>query len=167
MTTLTFCGAAGTVTGSCSYIDSDVARFVVDCGMFQGNRTTQDLNYGDFLFDPSRAEFLILTHAHIDHSGLLPKLVKAGFNGKIFATEPTCDLLQFMLPDSAWIQESNSQRINRIRERKNEPLIEPLYTVDDVEATLRLLSSVEYEEWFEPKPGVKARFWNAGHLLGS
>jgi metallo-beta-lactamase family protein len=167
MTTLTFCGAAGTVTGSCSYIESDVANFVVDCGLFQGNKTTQQLNYGDFLFDPSKAEFLILTHAHIDHSGLLPKLVKAGFKGKIFATEPTSDLLQFMLLDSAWIQESNAERFNKRRNREGKEPVQPIYSMADAEETIKLTSSVDYETWFEPTPGVKARFWNAGHLLGS
>ncbi|MGB7345078.1 MAG: MBL fold metallo-hydrolase, partial [Pirellulaceae bacterium] len=167
MTTLTFCGAAGTVTGSCSYIESDVAKFIVDCGLFQGNKTTQQLNYEEFLFDPSKAEFLILTHAHIDHSGLLPKLVKAGFKGRIYATEPTNDLLEFMLLDSAWIQESNAERFNKRRVREGDKPIEPLYMMADAEATLKLTSSVEYETWFEPKPGVKVRFWNAGHLLGS
>lgn len=167
MTTLTFCGAAGTVTGSCSYIESENVKFVVDCGLFQGNKTTQELNYGEFPFDPSKAEFLILTHAHIDHSGLLPKLVKAGFQGKIFATEPTSDLLQFMLLDSAWIQESNTDRFNRKRARRGEEPLEPLYTKADAEDTIQRTSSVDYETWFEPKPGVKVRFWNAGHLLGS
>ena len=167
MTTLTFCGAAGTVTGSCSYIESDSAKFIVDCGLFQGNKTTQELNYGEFLFDPSEAEFLILTHAHIDHSGLLPKLVRAGFQGKIYATEPTCDLLQFMLLDSAWIQESNTDRFNRKRARSGLEPVEPLYTKADAEKTVKQTSGVEYATWFEPKPGVKVRFWNAGHLLGS
>ncbi len=167
MTKLTFCGAAGTVTGSCSYIESDVANFIVDCGLFQGNKTTQALNYGEFLFDPRKADFLILTHAHIDHSGLLPKLVKAGFQGKIYATEATSDLLQFMLLDSAWIQESNAERINRKRARLGEEPIEPIYTRADAEQTVQRTSSVDYETWFEPKPGIRARFWNAGHLLGS
>ena len=167
MTILTFCGAAGTVTGSCSHIDSQPAKFLVDCGLFQGNRTTQELNYGEFPFDASEAEFLILTHAHIDHSGLLPKLVKAGFNGHIYGTEPTTDLLEFMLRDSAWIQESNAERWNRKRMRKGEEPVEPIYTMADAEETLKLLKGVDYETWFEPKPGVKVRFWNAGHLLGS
>ncbi len=167
MATLTFCGAAGTVTGSCSCIESDVAKFVVDCGLFQGNKTTQQLNYEAFLFDASEIEFLILTHAHIDHSGLLPKLVKAGFAGKIYATEATSDLLQFMLLDSAWIQESNAERYNKRRSREGLDPVEPVYTMADAEATIKLTSSVAYETWFEPKPGVKVRFWNAGHLLGS
>ena len=167
MTTLTFCGAAGTVTGSCSHIESAKAQFLVDCGLFQGNKTTQQLNYGEFPFDASKAEFLILTHAHIDHSGLLPKLVKAGFSGPIFATQPSADLLEFMLRDSAWIQESNAERWNRKRMRKGEEKVEPIYTMPDAEETLKLMRGVDYEEWFEPKPGVRVRFWNAGHLLGS
>ena len=167
MTTLTFCGAAGTVTGSCSYLESEVARFLVDCGLFQGNKTTQELNYQPFPFDPGAAEFLLLTHAHIDHSGLLPKLVKAGFGGAIYATSATCDLLEFMLRDSAWIQESNIDRLNKKLKRRGEPPVDPIYTMEDAEQTLMQLNPVEYETWFEPKPGVRARFWNAGHLLGS
>ena len=167
MTKLTFCGAAGTVTGSCSHIESDHGNFVVDCGLFQGNKTTQQLNYGQFPFDASKAEFLILTHAHIDHSGLLPKLVKAGFKGTIFATSPSADLLEFMLRDSAYIQESNAERQNKKRRRKGQEEIEPIYTMSDAETALGLIKGVDYETWFTPKPGVKVRFWNAGHLLGS
>ena len=167
MATLTFCGAAGTVTGSCSYVESEVAQFLVDCGLFQGNKTTQELNYQPFPFDPTAAEFLILTHAHIDHSGLLPKLVKAGFGGAIYATMATCDLLEFMLRDSAWIQESNIDRVNKKLKRRGEKPVDALYTMEDAEQTLKQLKPVEYESWFEPKPGVRARFWNAGHLLGS
>jgi metallo-beta-lactamase family protein len=167
MTKLTFCGAAGTVTGSCSHIESDHGNFIVDCGLFQGNKTTQALNYGQFPFDASQAEFLILTHAHIDHSGLLPKLVKAGFKGTIYATSPSVDLLEFMLRDSAYIQESNAERQNKRRRRKGQEEIEPIYTMEDAETALGLMQGVGYETWFEPKPGVKVRFWNAGHLLGS
>ena len=167
MAKITFCGAAGTVTGSCSLIKSDAGTFLVDCGMFQGNKTTQQLNYEPFPFDASKAEFLILTHAHIDHSGLLPKLVKAGFEGQIYATGPTADLLHFMLADSAWIQESNNERRNRRRVREGLEPEEPLYTKQDAEKTLTLLDSQEYENWIEPKPGIRFRFWNAGHLLGS
>lgn len=167
MAELTFCGAAGTVTGSCSRIESDAADFLVDCGLFQGNRTTQELNLQPFPFDAAATQFLLLTHAHIDHSGLLPKLSKAGFGGTIFATEATIDLLQFMLPDSAYIQESNVERVNKKRERRGEHPVEPIYTVEDAEATLKQMMPVRYEQWFEPKPGVRARLWNAGHLLGS
>ena len=97
----------------------------------------------------------------------MPKLVKAGFKGTIYATEPTADLLEFMLRDSAWIQESNAERWNRKRLRKGQETVEPIYTMPDAEATLKLMKGVRYEEWFEPKPGVRVRYWNAGHLLGS
>lgn len=167
MTTLTFCGAAGTVTGSCSHVATKQANFLVDCGLFQGTRTTQELNLGEFPFNASKVRFLILTHAHIDHSGLLPKLFKAGFRGKIYATPPTTDLLEFMLRDSAFIQESNAERQNKKRQRRGEPPVEPIYSIQDAEQTLRLVESVDYETWFEPGNGIAARFWNAGHLLGS
>lgn len=167
MTSITFCGAAGTVTGSCSLIETSTTNFLVDCGLFQGNRTTQDLNYEPFTFDASKVDFLLLTHAHIDHSGLLPKLVKSGFKGKIIATEPTCDLLEFMLPDSAYIQESNIKRHNRKRERMGLEPVEAIYTMDDARTTLSQRQHIGYEEWVQPAPGIKARFWNAGHLLGS
>jgi len=158
MTTITFCGAAGTVTGSCSHIESGAGRFLVDCGLFQGNRTTQDLNLQPFPFEASQVEFLVLTHAHIDHSGLLPKLVKAGFTGTIYATNATKDLLEFMLRDSAFIQESNAERQNKKRERRGQTLVEPIYTIQDADHTLRQIKTVDYETWFEPKDGIRVRF---------
>ncbi|WP_436717584.1 MBL fold metallo-hydrolase [Roseiconus lacunae] len=167
MTKLTFCGAAGTVTGSCSLIDTGKHRFLVDCGLFQGSKTTQELNYASFPFDPKSIDFLLLTHAHIDHSGLLPKLVKQGFRGVIYATEPTRDLLKFMLPDSAHIQESGAKRHNNKRRRRGMPPVKPIYTNEDAEATLKLFAHHSYEEWFSPQENIQARFWNAGHLLGS
>ncbi|WP_372721840.1 MBL fold metallo-hydrolase [Novipirellula sp.] len=167
MANLTFCGAAGTVTGSCSLVESEGKKFLVDCGFFQGTKTTQSLNYKPFPFDAAKIEFLFLTHAHIDHSGLLPKLVRAGFRGKIYATDATCDLLEFMLRDSAYIQESNAERLNVKREQKGQDLIEAIYTMEDAEQTLRQLERVEYEQWFSPRDGIRGRLWNAGHLLGS
>ena len=167
MTTLKFCGAAGTVTGSSSLINTGNHRFLIDCGLFQGNKTTQALNYGEFPYDPSNVDFLLITHAHIDHSGLLPKLVKAGFTGEIIGTEPTGDLLEFMLRDSAYIQESNVERHNRKLQRRGLDPVESIYTIADAEETLKLITAKPYEQWFEPRPGIKARFWNAGHLLGS
>lgn len=167
MATLKFCGAAGTVTGSCSHITCESGKFMIDCGLFQGNRTTQELNYQPFPFDPKEVEFLVLTHAHIDHSGLLPKLTNGGFEGTIYATQATIDLLEFMLRDSAYIQESNAERVNKKRERRGEEPIEPIYTMEDAEQVLRLLEPVEYEQWADPKPGIRLRMWNAGHLLGS
>ena len=167
MAAITFCGAAGTVTGSCNHIATDHGDFLVDCGLFQGNRTTRELNDKPFPFDPSEPKFLILTHAHIDHSGLLPKLVKQGFEGTIFATEPTVDLLEFMLLDSAHIQQSNADRVNRSRRRKGLPEIEPAYTTADAEKVLSLLQPVAYEQWATAVSGIEFRLWNAGHLLGS
>jgi metallo-beta-lactamase family protein len=167
MATLTFCGAAGTVTGSCSLIESGNLRFLVDCGLYQGNKSVKELNIQPFPFDPESVDFLVLTHAHIDHSGLIPKLVKAGFKGPIYATQATADLLEFMLPDSASIQESNADRLNRKRRRRNLPEIEPVYDSGDAARALEKLHPVEYESWFEPSTGVHARYWNAGHILGS
>lgn len=167
MTKLTFCGAAGTVTGSCSLLDTGKHRFLIDCGLFQGSKTTQELNYKSFPFDPKSIDFVLLTHAHIDHSGLLPKLVKQGFTGEIIATEATSDLLQFMLPDSAYIQETGAKRHNKKRRRRGQSPVSAIYTMPDAESTLRLLKNQPYETWFSPREGIRARFWNAGHLLGS
>lgn len=164
---LTFYGAAGTVTGSCSLVASDDGRFIVDCGLYQGNRSVRELNTTTFPFEASSVDFVVLTHAHIDHSGLLPKLVKEGFQGQIYATQATVDLLEFMLADSAHIQESNAERTNRKRVRRGQPPIEPAYTMEHVRAALELLKPLDYEQWFEPRPGIRVRFWNAGHILGS
>jgi len=167
MATLSFYGAAGTVTGSCSMLQVGDTRFLVDCGMFQGNKTIRELNAKDFPFDAASADFLILTHAHIDHSGLLPKLVKHGFAGPIYCTPPTADLLSFMLLDSAKIQKSNTERQNRKRVRKGEDPVEPIYTEEHARKVLDLLRGHDYDRWFEPHPGVSVRYWNAGHMLGS
>jgi len=167
MTRMTFCGAAGVVTGSCTLIETGSTRFLVDCGMFQGNRTTRALNAEPFPFDASTVDFVLVTHAHIDHSGLLPKLVKHGFRGPIHATEPTVDLLEFMLLDSASIQESDTERRNRRRRRKNQPEQEPVYTTAHAERALQQMRPLEYEARLEPAKGIHARYWNAGHILGS
>ena len=167
MATLTFCGAAGTVTGSCSLIENGDLRFLVDCGLYQGNKSVRELNIQPFPFNPEAVDFLVLTHAHIDHSGLIPKLVKAGFKGPIYATQATADLLEFMLPDSASIQESNADRLNRKRRRRNLPEIKPVYDSDDAARALEKLHPIEYESWFEPATGVHVCYWNAGHILGS
>ena len=167
MAQLTFCGAAGTVTGSCSLVETSTVSFLVDCGLFQGNKSTQALNYEPFPFDPTSVSFLILTHAHIDHSGLLPKLVANGFDGPIYATQASVDLLEFMLRDGASIQESNTARKNKKNKRRGLPSVEPLYTMADAENCLKLLKPVEFESLFEPTPGIEFRFWNAGHILGS
>jgi metallo-beta-lactamase family protein len=167
MSTLSFFGAAGTVTGSCSMIEANGVNALVDCGLFQGNKATRALNYEPFPFEATSIDFVLLTHAHTDHAGLLPKLVKGGFSGPIYCTEPTADLLEFMMRDSAKIQEWEAQRHNRKNQRRGRQEEEPLFTMDDAEETLKRLETVSLDTWLEPKSGFHARFLNAGHILGS
>ena len=164
---LTFRGGAGTVTGSCAILEHAGGRLMVDCGMFQGNRTTRELNYAPFPFDADRIDHLVLTHAHIDHSGLIPKLALAGFDGPVHATAPTLDLLRFMLPDSGAIQESEVRRLNTRLRREGKPTVSPIYTRRDAEAALTLGRAHPLEQWFDVGRGARARLWNAGHMLGS
>jgi len=140
---------------------------LVDCGLFQGSRSLETLNAGSFSFDPRDISAVVLTHAHIDHSGLLPKLVKHGFKGKIWCTPETSDLLEHMLADSGRIQEYDTQRRNRRRDRAGEEPFEPVYTEQDAIAAWRRTRPIKLEEAFEPAPGFNARLWNAGHILGS
>jgi metallo-beta-lactamase family protein len=140
---------------------------LVDCGLFQGSRSLESLNREPFAFNPAKIAAVILTHAHIDHSGLLPRLVAEGFRGPIFCTETTRALLVHMLPDAARIQEWDAQRRNQRGDRAGEPAIVPLYTTADADATLGLIRPTLRDEWFEPVPGLRARLWNAGHILGS
>jgi metallo-beta-lactamase family protein len=165
--TLHFHGAAGTVTGSCYRVVHAKGQFLVDCGLFQGNKTVRDLNLKPLPFDPKSIDFLLLTHAHIDHAGLLPKLTRNGYRRPMWMTEPTAGLLEFLLPDAAGIQESEAERESRKRGRRAEAPVEPMYTLEDANAALALRKPVKYGEWIEPGPGVRARFWNAGHILGS
>jgi len=164
---LRFHGAARTVTGSCYMIDTGSARVLVDCGMFQGSRSETELNYRPFPFDPRTVEALVLTHAHIDHTGLVPKLVKHGFAGAIHATPATADLCAIMLPDSGFIQEMEVRQLNERRKRRGLPEVEPIYTAEDAKAALSRFKDVSYGAWFSPAPGIRMRHWNAGHLLGS
>lgn len=165
--TLEFDGAAGTVTGSCYRVVHPHGQFLVDYGMFQGNRTVRDLNYKAPPFDAKKLDFVLLTHAHIDHCGLLPKLYHHGFSGPTWMTPPTAGLLEYLLLDAAGIQESETEQENRKLARKNEPLLEPLYTIEDAQEALKHRQTVEYQTWIAPGPGVRARYWNAGHILGS
>ncbi len=165
--TLRFCGAARTVTGSCHLFETPAGRILVDCGMFQGPKTLKELNYSVFPFHPEDIHAVLLTHAHIDHSGLIPKLVRGGFRGPVFATQGTIDLCSFMLPDSGGIQESEVSQLNRRNAARGRPPVTPIYTQRDAIASLDAFRRVEYENWFEAMPGVRARYWNAGHLLGS
>ncbi|OEO28305.1 MBL fold metallo-hydrolase [Devosia insulae DS-56] len=165
--TLHFHGASGTVTGSCYRVVHPKGQFLVDCGMFQGNKTVRDLNYKPFPFDPKAIDFLLLTHAHIDHAGLLPRLTHLGYRKPIWATEPTNGLLEYLLPDAAGIQESEADRETKKRSRRAEEPFQPLYVMEDANEALKLTKGVTYEEWITPGPGVRARYWNAGHILGS
>lgn len=165
--TLTVHGAARTVTGSCYLIETDTCKFLVDCGMFQGAKTLKELNYEPFPFDPREIDFLLLTHAHIDHSGLIPKLAKHGFKGPVYATRGTIDLLACMLPDAGHIQEVEVEELNRRNRRRGRATVTPIYTAEDAERCLELLKPVDYDRWVDPAEGVRARYWNAGHILGS
>lgn len=164
---LRFHGAAHGVTGSCYEIETGDCRLLVDCGLFQGSKSEKELNYGDFPFNPETVDAVILTHAHIDHSGLLPKLVRFGFAGPIYATLPTIDLCSVMLPDSAHIQEMEVENLNRRNAQRGRPQVSPIYTIADAAACMTLFRPVPYGEWTTVGAGVRARCWNAGHLLGS
>lgn len=164
---LTFHGAAECVTGSCMRLETDQASVLIDCGMFQGSKTLKALNYDPFPFDASKIDAVLLTHAHIDHSGLLPKLVRAGFRGSIHATAATRDLCALMLADSAHIQESEVEHLNRRNQQRGRPLVTPIYNRKDVPPTLRRFSSVHLKEPVKVAPGITATWWDAGHMLGS
>ena len=165
--TVTIHGAAGTVTGSCFELGYGDATLLVDCGLFQGPRTLEALNREPFRFDPRRLDAVLLTHAHLDHSGLLPRLAAEGFVGSIWCTPATADLLSVMLPDAARIQEQDAERRNRRADRADEPPIEPLYTAEHAEQVLALLRPTALGAMADLGSGVQARFWNAGHILGS
>ncbi len=164
---LHFHGAARTVTGSCYLIETDRAKVLVDCGMFQGSKSMDALNYRPFPFQPASVDALVLTHAHIDHTGVVPKLTKQGFKKTIHCTSGTVDLCAIMLPDSGHIQEMDVLQLNQRNVRKGVPEVQPIYTLLDAMAALTQLVPHSYQEWFEPAIGIRMRYWNAGHLLGS
>ena len=167
MLKLHFHGATRTVTGSCYVIETDQARVMVDCGMFQGSKTMNELNYRAFPFDPKAIDALVLTHAHIDHTGVVAKLTRQGFAKSIYATPGTTDLCGIMLPDSGHIQETDVINLNRRNVIRGLPEVEPIYTLLDATAALKQFKSIDYQTWFSPAPGIRIRYWNAGHLLGS
>jgi metallo-beta-lactamase family protein len=167
MISLRFCGATRTVTGSCFLMQTQHCKFLVDCGLFQGHKTLKQLNYAPFPFDPKSIDFVLQTHAHIDHAGLLPKLWKSGFKGPVFMTRGTKDLLSFMLPDSGHIQEMDVENLNRRYARRDKAQVVPIYTQEDAELCQQNFRTVEYATWVEAGTGVRARYWNAGHILGS
>ncbi|HEU4624107.1 MAG TPA: MBL fold metallo-hydrolase [Steroidobacteraceae bacterium] len=159
---LTFCGAARQVTGSCFYFETERARFLVDCGLFQGNHDTRAQNYAPFAFDPRQLDFVILTHAHLDHSGLLPKLSGAGFEGPIYTTPATKELLGVLLPDSAYLQQMEAERAARHGRE-----FVAVYGQQEVTMVLRQVKPVPYDFSFQPTPQVRVCLRDAGHILGS
>lgn len=169
---ITFHGAAQQVTGSCFLVEAADCRFLIDCGMVQGNREAREHNHEPFAFDPRHIDFVLLSHAHIDHSGLLPRLAMQGFSGPIFTTPATLDLVDVLLKDSAHIQETDfersTQRASKSKGRhRNNKVLPPLYTLRDVNHCLRLFNTVDYDTEFSPHASVKVCFRDAGHILGS
>lgn len=164
---INFYGAAQCVTGSCFMIEAGNRKLMVDCGMRQGKDSDSPLGEGEFPFAPEKVDYVFLTHAHIDHSGLLPLLVKKGFGGRILTTRATEQLCSIMLPDSGYIQEMEVEWKNRKKQRAGLPPIEPLYTVQDARETMKYFTPVEYGSIISVCDGVQVRFTDAGHLLGS
>jgi len=165
---ISFHGAAHTVTGSKHLITfANNKRVLLDCGMFQGMGQQTDVLNSSFGFDAATVNYLVLSHAHIDHSGLIPKLVKEGFNGRIFCTPATRDLAAILLEDSASIQRDDTKYINRKRVKKGLPLFEPLYTVEHAKHAMSFFEVKDYEEWFYIEDDIKVLFTDAGHIIGS
>ncbi|MDR0890512.1 MAG: MBL fold metallo-hydrolase [Endomicrobium sp.] len=164
---ITFLGATKTVTGSNFLVEGAGKKFLVDCGMFQGQAVEELENESDFLFDVNEIDFMILTHAHIDHSGRIPKLYKEGYRGDVIATKATCDLCSIMLPDSGHIQEVELEWRNKKRIRKGEAIKSPLYTAEDAEKSLEIFAPVKYDTIIDVDENIKLRFNDAGHMLGS
>jgi metallo-beta-lactamase family protein len=163
---LNFHGAAQTVTGSQHLLEVNGSKLLLDCGLYQGHRDESYARNRNFSYDPGKLDAVILSHAHIDHSGNLPNLVKQGYNGPIFTTGATADLADIMLRDSGHIQESDAEFLNKKVHNGAAP-VEPLYTMTDAEQVAGHFHSVEYQQPFEPVPGVTAKFFDAGHILGS
>ncbi len=164
---ITFLGATRTVTGSNFLVEAAGKKFLVDCGMWQGRAELEEQNREEFQFNPAEIDFMLLTHAHIDHSGRIPKLYNEGFKNKIYAHKATCDLCALMLPDSGHIQEMENQWKNKKRVRKGQKEVEPLYTAEDAARSLEIFEPVQYDEIIEITPEIHVRFNDAGHMLGS
>jgi metallo-beta-lactamase family protein len=168
MVRVTCLGGAGTVTGSCYLVESVQGKKVlVDCGLFQGNKQMDERNRQDWGFDPKMISTVFLTHAHIDHCGRIPKLVKDGFQGRVITSPPTAELCSIMLLDAAHIQEMDAEWQTRKNKRKARSEVQPLYTTEDAEGAIKCLLPAERDVVIEPEPGIRARLRNAGHILGS
>jgi metallo-beta-lactamase family protein len=166
MASLTFLGAAGTVTGSQYLLEWDHHRVLVDCGMFQGLKSLRERNWARLPVQPASVHSVVLTHAHLDHCGLLPRLVSSGFGGRIFCTAGTADLCKLVLPDAGRLQEEDAKRANRHRYSKHTPAL-PLFTERDAADALDRMQPFGFERPMPVAPGLEAEFINAGHLLGS
>lgn len=164
---ITFLGAAKTVTGSNFLVEAAGKKFLVDCGMYQGKATEEKENADPFLFDVNTIDFMLLTHAHIDHSGRIPKLYNDGYRNPIYATKATCDLCTVMLPDSGHIQEMEVEWKNRKRIREGKKELPPLYTAEEATKSLELFRRVKYDEIIDIDENIQVRFNDAGHMLGS
>jgi metallo-beta-lactamase family protein len=164
---LTFWGAARTVTGSMHFVEAGGKKILLDCGLFQGHREEANRRNRNFPFDPASIDAVVLSHAHIDHSGNLPHLVKSGYRGPIFATEATKDLCGVMLADSGHLQEKDAEYYNEKRRQPHEPPIEPLYTARDAAVAMEQFRGMPYGKEFDVVPGVTAVYSDAGHILGS
>ena len=162
-----FCGASTGVTGSCHLLTSGEHKILLDCGQFQGGKAQEALNFEPFPFEPSEIECVILSHAHIDHCGRLPLLVKRGFTGKIYCTDATADLLDVMLKDSGYIHEKDAEWKSRKNERAGKPPVEPLYTVNDAMEALKYVEPILYDQQIAINDDMNIVFNDAGHILGS
>ncbi|HSD63719.1 MAG TPA: MBL fold metallo-hydrolase [Ignavibacteriaceae bacterium] len=162
-----FIGAAQTVTGSQHLLLVNGKKILLDCGLYQGKRKEAFEINKNFLFNPAEIDVMLLSHAHIDHTGNIPHLVRSGFQGHIYTTSATVDLCQIMLRDSAYLQEKDVKYINKKRSQQNKNLFEPLYTIEDVETAMTNFIGVQYDKTIEVAPGVKATWKDAGHILGS
>lgn len=162
-----FCGASSGVTGSCHLLTTENHKILLDCGQFQGGKSQEALNAEPFPFDPAEVECVILSHAHIDHCGRIPLLVKRGFRGKIYCTDATADLLDVMLKDSGYIHEKDAERQSRKALRAGKPPVEPLYTYNDAVEALQYVEPVLYNQLIELNENMKIVFNDAGHILGS
>lgn len=162
-----FCGASTGVTGSCHLITTENHKVLLDCGQFQGGKAQEALNYEDFPFDPAEIDYVILSHAHIDHCGRIPLLIKRGFKGSIYCTDATADLLDVMLKDSGYIHEKEAEWKNKKNERAGRPKVEPLYTFNDAVDSLTYVKPVLYDQLIELNEEMKIVFNDAGHILGS
>lgn len=164
---LQFCGASSGVTGSCHLITTDKYKVLLDCGQFQGSKTEEAKNFEPFPFNPAEIDYVILSHAHIDHCGRIPLLVKRGFRGQIYCTDATADLVDVMLKDSGYIHEKEAEWKSRKAERAGKEVVEPLYTYDDAVQSLRYLKPVLYDQLINLNEQMKIVFNDAGHILGS